>query len=256
MKDIISLMEKVVIVIIFSLLIFQSNPAVAQQYNSDSYLSKPLGMATIILTTGERNSMLMATFSLLPKMEFTTSAYLYNNDEDPLTDDGYSASLFAKYMFYENEAKTGGAAVKLGTGLDPGYLDGDDKNNDAFKTFWMNTPATIPFFNNALQWDIMPGASVTLKYGAEETTALAFTYSTRLAWYPFDPTISIVGEIYGSEGDVDAKPEYRAGLRWEPNQNVVIAVTYDDELGGNNGAGFEIGGMFFTPPFLCIGGCD
>ncbi|MBK9227507.1 MAG: hypothetical protein IPL67_10770 [Ignavibacteria bacterium] len=60
----------------------QCYPAQAQQYNSDSYLSKPLGMATVILTTGERNTMLMTTFSLLPRMEFTT-AYLYNNDNDP-----------------------------------------------------------------------------------------------------------------------------------------------------------------------------
>jgi len=251
-----SKIEKAATGIFFGLLLLQCYPAQAQQYNSDSYLSKPLGMATVILTTGERNTMLMTTFSLLPRMEFTTAAYLYNNDNDPLTDDGYSASLFAKYMFYENEAKTGGAAVKLGTGLDPGYLDGEDKNNDAFKTFWMNAPATIPFFDNALQWDIMPGASVTLKYGAEETTAWAFTYSTRLAWYPFDPTLSLVGEIYGSKGDVDAKPEYRAGLRWEPNQHVVLALTYDDEINGDNGAGFEIGVMIFTPPFLCIGGCD
>jgi len=35
---------------------------------------------------------------------------------------GYSTSLYAKYMFYENDSKTGGFAVKLGTGLDPGYL--------------------------------------------------------------------------------------------------------------------------------------
>jgi hypothetical protein len=45
------------------------------------------------------------------------------------------------------------------------------------------------------------------------------------------------------------------GWRWEPNPNVVFAITYDEELGGDNGAKWEIGLMLFTPPFLCIRGC-
>ena len=40
------------------------NPALAQQFNSDSYISKPHGMATVILTTGEHTTMFMTTFSL------------------------------------------------------------------------------------------------------------------------------------------------------------------------------------------------
>src|SRR3954469_3370860 len=83
----------------------------AQQFNSDSWISKAHGTITLIPTFGQRNSMLMNTYSLFPKWEFTIAAYLYNDDGDPLTDDGYSASLYAKYMFYENKAKTGGAAV-------------------------------------------------------------------------------------------------------------------------------------------------
>ena len=233
-----------------------NNPVQAQQFNSDNYLSKPKGVATIILTYGERNSMFMTTFSLLRNWEFTAAAYLYNDDNDPLTDDGHSTSLYAKYMIFENKAKTGGVAVKFGTGLDPGYLDGSDRANDAFKTFWTNAPITIPFFDNAVSWDIMPGASVTRNFGEEQTTAWAFTYSTRLAWYPFDPTFSLVGEVYGSEGDLNTKPEYRAGLRWEPNQYSVFALSYDDEFGGDKGGGFELGMMIFTPPFFCIGDCN
>ena len=139
-----------------------------------------------------------------------------------LTDDGHSTSIYAKYMIYENEAKTGGVAVKAGTGLDPGYLDGHDRVNDAFQTFWTNAPITFAFFDNTLSWDIMPGASMTQNYGDEDKTAWAFTYSTRLAWYPFNPELSIVGEIYGSEGELDVPVEYRAGLRWEPNQYASI----------------------------------
>ena len=98
---------------------FAGGRAEAQQFNSDSYLSKPHGMATIILTYGERNSMFMNTFSLLPRWEFTAAAYVFNDDRNPSTDDGYSTSLYAKYMFYENEAKTGGFAVKVGNRTRP-----------------------------------------------------------------------------------------------------------------------------------------
>jgi len=235
--------------IVFILLVLIGSPVQGQQYNSDNYLSKPHGMATIILTYGQRNSMIMNTFSLFPRWEFTAAAYIYNNDNDPKTDDGHSTSLYAKYMIYENEAKTGGVAVKAGTGLDPGYLDGNERVNDAFQTFWTNAPITIPFLNNTISWDIMPGASMTRHYGDEDETVWAFTYSTRLAWYPFNPELSIVGEIYSSEGELDVPVEYRVGLRWEPNQYAVFALTYDDEFKGSNGAGWEFGVMLFTPPF-------
>lgn len=235
--------------IVFVLLVLIGSPVQGQQYNSDNYLSKPHGMATIILTYGQRNSMIMNTFSLFPRWEFTAAAYIYNNDDDPKTDDGHSTSLYAKYMIYENEAKTGGVAVKAGTGLDPGYLDGNERVNDAFQTFWTNAPITIAFFDNQISWDIMPGASMTRHYGDEDKTVWAFTYSTRLAWYPFNPVFSIVGEIYSSEGELDVPVEYRVGLRWEPSQYSVFAITYDDEFKGSNGAGWEFGVMLFTPPF-------
>lgn len=199
--------------------------------------------------------MLMNTFSLLPNWEFTVAAYLYNNDDDPKTNDGHSTSHYAKWMFYENKAKTGGMAVKGGTGMDPGYLDGDDRVRDAFQTYWMNAPLTLPLFGNTLSWDLMPGASVTRHYGAEETTAWDFTYSTRLAWYCFGPELAIVGEVFGAEGEADAIPEYKTELRWEPNQHVVLAISYGDEFNGTNGAGLEFGVMLFTPPLACLGGC-
>jgi hypothetical protein len=147
--------------IVFCVILFASIPIQAQQFNSDNYLSKPHGVATIILTYGERNSMLMNTFSLFPRWEFTAAVYIYNNDDDPSTDDGYSTSFYFKYMIYENETKTGGWAFKGGTGLDPGLLDGEDRVNDGFQSFWVNSPITLAFFNNTLSWDIMPGASVT-----------------------------------------------------------------------------------------------
>jgi len=237
------------------LAVLMARPAQAQQYNSDSYLSKPHGMATIIMTAGDRNFMWMITASLFPRWEFTTAAYVYDNDDDLKTDDGYSTSYYAKYMFYENKAKTGGFAVKAGTGLDPGFLEEEIGPNDAFKTYWMNAPATVPLFGNKVSWDLMPGASLTREYGPGEASVGAFTYSTRMAWYVFSPESAIVGEVFGAEGGTTAIPEYRIGWRWEPSQHVVLALTYGDEFNGDNGAGLEAGLMLFSPPFLCIGGC-
>src|SRR5436190_5575306 len=227
----------------------------AQQFNSDSWLSKAPGTITIIPTFGQRNYMLMNTFSLVPKWEFTVAAFLYNKDSDPTTDDGYSSTFYAKYMFYENKAKTGGAAVKFGTGLFPGQLNDEDRVEDAFRSFWMNAPVTIPLYDNKLSVDLMPGASITYNYGREDVTAGSFTYSTRVAWYCFSPELAVVGEVFGAEGAAHAPPEYKIGPRWEPNPYVVFALTYGDEFDGNNGAGFEFGIMLFTPPFACLGGC-
>ena len=235
------------------LAVLMCGPAQAQQFSSDNYLSKPHGVATIILTAGERNDMFMTTFSLFRNWEFTAAAYTYHS-ADRTVDEGYSTSYYVKWMLYENKAKTGGLAVKFGTGMEPGYL-GAYGLEDAFKTFWVNAPMTVPMFDNKLSWDIMPGASITYDYGPEEVTAAAFTYTTRLAWYPVSPKWSIVGEVYGSEGEVRAIPEYRVGLRWEPSQHAVVAVTYDDEFNGTNGGGFEIGVMLFTNPFACFKGC-
>ena len=229
--------------------------AEAQQFSSDSWLSKKHGTITLIPTIGQRNSMIMNTYSLFPRWEFTIAAYLYNNDNNNLTNDGYSSSFYAKYMFYENKKQNGGAAVKFGTGMFPGYFDGEDRVKDAFKTYWMNAPVTIPFRGDKFSWDIMPGASATINYGEDKTTAWSFTYATRLAWYPLGQKGALVGEIFGAEGGAPALPEYKVGLRWEPSPYAVFAITYGNEFRGNNGAGFELGVMLFTPPFACLGGC-
>jgi hypothetical protein len=228
--------------------------AEAQQFNSDNYLSKPAGVATIILTLGERSNMMMTTFSLLPRWEFTAALYRVNEDADPTTDDGYSASFYFKYMLLENAAKTGGVAFKGGTGLDPGYLSSVGVE-DAFRTWWVNAPVTFPFFGNKVSLDLMPGASYTVDYGDAEEGAWAFTYSTRLAWYPAGPTWAIVGEVFGGEGEVTTIPEYKTGLRWEPNAYATFALTYGQEFHGSNGARLEAGMMLFTPSFFCLSGC-
>lgn len=247
---------RITLIVLLALLGVMPRPARAQQFNSDNYLSKPTGVATVILTHGQRNSMFMNTFSLLPNWEFTAAAYLYDEDSDPNTDDGYSTSLYAKYMFYENKAKTGGFAMKTGTGLDPGYLDVNNRLNDAFRTWWTNAPITLPFDDGKLSVDVMPGLSVSKDIGPNKNLGWSFTYATRAAWSPvsaFPPTWSLVGEITGAEGAGTAPAEYRVGPRWEPNAHVVVAVTYDAEFKGSHGAGWEAGLMLFTPPFFGAG---
>jgi hypothetical protein len=231
----------------------------AQQFNSDSWLSKPHGMATLIPTFGQRNLMLMNTYSLFPNWEFTMAAYIYNNDGDPVTDDGYSTTFYVKYMFKENEAKTGGAAIKFGTGMFPGTLDGEDRVKDAFKTYWFNVPITVPLFDNKLSWDLMPGGMLSMNYGApgDESDATALTYSTRLAWYAFKskPGLAIVGEVFGAHGEAEAIPEYKIGLRLDTGPHATYALTYGHEFNGKHGAGIEFGIMLFTPQFACFKGC-
>jgi hypothetical protein len=240
---------------LFCIIIFLAGQTYAQQFNSDSWLSKAHGTITIIPTFGQRSSMIMNTYSLFTRWEFTMAAYLYNNDHDPATNDGYSTSFYLKYMFYQNKSETGGAAVKLGTGTFPGTLNKDLRVEDAFKTFWMNTPVTIPFLDDKFSWDLMPGISVTVNYDGKSTPGWAFTYSTRLAWFPWKPNFSFVGEVFGSSGSTGAIPEFKIGPRWEPSQYAVFAITYGQEFGGTHGAGFEVGVMLFTPPFACLGGC-
>jgi hypothetical protein len=231
------------------------SPVQAQQFNSDNYLSKPAGVATIILSAGEQSDMVMTTFSLLPRWEFTYAVYVFNADQDRSTDDGYSTSLYFKYMIHENAAKTGGVAFKGGTGLDPGYL-GTVGLEDAFQTWWVNAPWTLPFLDNKLSWDLMPGASYTRDTGSNAEVGWAFTYSTRVGWYPGGPKIAIVGEVFGGVGDVTTPAEFKAGLRWEPNQYTTFAFTYGQEFTSSLGAGLQAGMMLFTPPFFCIQGCS
>jgi hypothetical protein len=251
-----SALAKLVGVTVLWLCAMTCSPAMAQQFNSDNYLSKPHGMATMILTTGEQTTMFMTTFSLFPRWEFTAAAYLFNRDEDRKTAEGYSTSVYAKWMLYENKAKTGGIAVKFGVGQKPSYVLDGEGSQSASQTYWTNAPLTLPFLDNKLSWDIMPGASVTRDYGEKEETAWAFTYSSRLAWYPMSPKLALVGEVYGAEGKAEINPEYKAGLRWEPNANTNIAFTYGGRFDGSHGAGFEFGVMLFSPPFACFGRCQ
>lgn len=247
--------RKVATAALFCLAASYAGTARAQQYNSDSWISKPHGTVTTILTAGERTTMWMMTFSLVPRWEFTTAAYVYDDDGDRTTADGYSTSWYGKYMPWMNADKTGGLGIKAGIGMKPSYVLESQVYKEGSLTAWTNAPLTLPFLNNRLSLDVMPGASVTFNHPEKGDEKWAFTYSTRLAWYPTSLTWSIVGEIFGSAGQAEVKPDYRVGLRWEPNEYVNIAATYAAGLDGSEGSGFELGVMLFSPPFLCAGKC-
>jgi hypothetical protein len=221
----------------------------AQQFSTDSYLTMPHGTGTFVLTTGERNASMYSTFTLLPRFELNFSSSMYWANESLSTSQFFSLNVFGKYMFWVNEANNGGAAVFLGVGKSPGFYT-QDGYSALHKNYWTALPVTIPFLNNMFSWDIMPGAMVDFDYGNNKETAFGFTWSTRLAVYKIIPKTAIVGELYGSEGDAYSKPEYKVGLRWEPNDFIIPAITYGACLDGSKGAGFEIGLVIFTPQFL------
>ena len=221
----------------------------AQQYNTDNYLTMPHGTGTFVLTTGERNSGMVSSFALIKNFEFFAQVFLFRDIRVDDYAQHFNTTVYAKYMFWVNEAKTGGGAVFLGMGQSPGSFT-QDGYTPLHKNYWTAVPFTIPLFNNTISWDIMPGALVDLDYGNNKETAWGFTYSTRVAVYNVIPNTPIVGEVFGTEGQAYSKPEYKIGLRYEANSFIVPAISYGGCFDGSLGAGFEIGVMIFSPPFL------
>lgn len=230
--------------------------AFAQQFNSDNYLTMPQGMATFVVTYGQRNSTLLSSFSLAKNWEFFVGANLFWKNDRSDTIDHFSTMEYAKYMFVENAAKNGGFAVMGGLGGTPGYYERGELTN-SFKTFWVAAPLTLPVLKGNVLWDLMPGFATDLDRGATGKATSSFTYSTRVAVYGIVPHAALVAEVYGSKGNGDvAQAEYKAGVRWEPTPNFALAATYGDAFDQSGGAAFEIGFVLFTPRFLCKGGCN
>ena len=116
--------------------------------------------------------------------------------------------------------------------------------------YWTAIPVTFPLFNNTVSWDIMPGALVDFDHGNNKETERGFTWSTRLAVYKIIPKTAIVHEIYGTTGKISSDTEFKVGLRWEPKDYIIPAISYGAYLNGSKAAGFEIGIIIFTPQFL------
>ncbi len=221
----------------------------AQQFNSDNYLVMPHGTGTFVLTSGERNSTIISSFALIPKFEFFIQANLFWEDKKLQTPQHFTTTLYAKYQVWINKEKNGGLGAFLGVGNSPGYYNLQDYLNP-HKNYWTAVAYTLPLFNNNLYWDIMPGAVVDFDTEESNNTAWGFTYSTRLNIYGIIPKSAIVAELYGTEGRTYSRPEYKIGLRWEPNDFIIPALTYGNNLSGTGAAGFEFGLVIFTPQYL------
>lgn len=242
---------KYTITLSMMILLFASGKA--QQFNTDNYLTMPHGTETVVLTVGSRNAGFAASYALLPNFEFFTQGFLFWEDEDFKTPQHFNLLLYAKYQFWENAAKNGGGGVFLGLGKTPGYWQ-ETELIQTHRNIWTAVPVTFPLFNNTLSLDVMPGLTYDWSNATGEGDAWGFTYSTRLAIYKVIPETAIVAEVFGTEGDLYSQPEYKVGLRWEPNDTIVPAISYGGNINGDKGgARFEIGVMIFSPPFLKIG---
>ncbi len=235
------------------MLILLFNSGKAQQFNTDNYLTMPHGTETVVLTTGSRNAGFAASYALIPKFEFFVQGFLFWEDKDRQTPQHFNLLLYAKYQFWENASKTGGAGVFLGLGKTPGYWQKTELIQ-THESIWTAVPVTFPLFKNTLSPDVMPGLTYDWSDAAGDGGAWGFTYSTRLAIYKVIPKTAIVGEVFGTEGGLYSQPEYKVGLRWEPNDKIVPAITYGGNINGDKGgARLEIGVIVFSPRFLKIG---
>ncbi len=242
-------MKNVILTGLLVVLFCFSHNLLAQQFNTDNYLTMPHGTGTFVLTAGQRNSGMVSSFAFIKNFEFFAQASLFSDGRVDDYNQHFTTTIYAKYMFWLNKAKSGGAAVFLGFGRAPGSY-AQDRYLPMHKNYWTALPVTIPLFKNTISWDIMPGALVDFDYGNNKETAWGFTYSTRVAVYKVIPKTAIVGEIFGTEGKAYSKPEYKVGLRFEANDFIVPAISYGGTFDGSFGGGFEIGVMIFSPPFL------
>jgi hypothetical protein len=218
----------------------------AQQFVTDNYVTMPYGTVTTCLTVGQREALILPSFSLFPNWEFFVGTTLIHEDEKRAAADHFSTIINAKWQFYENKAGNGGLAMLLGTGSRPGYLS-KKQQLDSFRNYQYIVMATVPFWDGKVSWDLNPGVLYTDNVDRPEIEEeWEFTYATRLAIYGVVPSSALVGEVYGSLGGSDEDPEYKAGIRWEPKPWINVALTYGAGPGDGRPPGLEIGMLLYT----------
>ena len=151
-------MKNVILIGLFVVLFCFSPKLMAQQFNSDNYLTMPHGTGTFVLTTGERNSGMVSSFALIKNFEFFVQAFLFRDIRVDDYSQHFKTTVYAKYMFWVNEANTGGAAVFLGMGQSPGSFT-QDGYSPLHKNYWTALPITIPFFNNTISSGYYAGSN-------------------------------------------------------------------------------------------------
>lgn len=227
-----------------SLLTSLAAPAHGQQFNSDNWWVLSTKVFMGVVTFGEDHSTMYLGYGFAPGWEVDIAPTLYYENRASGSAARYSTTAFVKRLIWENEKQTAGAAVIAGIGQSPSYYQAGIKTED-FKSYWATVPVTIPFFDNTISWDLMPGFSYNKEYGARKETATSFTYSSRVAIYKVIPQSAIVAEVFGATGEAEADAEYKAGVRWE-RKPLVIALTYGGDFKGSRTAGWELGVMFFS----------
>jgi hypothetical protein len=228
-------------------------PLHAQQFTADNYLAMPHGTMSSLVIAGTEYSTLMISAAVFRNWEFFAGAFLTWDDEESVI--GFSTTTYAKYMFTENATKNGGFAIAFGQGGHPGFFVLDSLGS-SYKQLFAIPQLSIPLLSGQLLWDLNPGVLVNFDYGEESETAWGFSYATRMALYGVVPKSALVGEIYGTEGSTSSPAQYRIGLRWEPSDSFIAAVTWSQAFDGSPSGGFEVGIVLFSPRFACIGGCD
>jgi hypothetical protein len=228
-------------------------PAQAQQFMGDNQWTAPHGVSTQVITVGEEYSQYYFVLAAMEGLELNAQFIHYYDDPRDSTESHTSSLFYAKYRISENDAKTTGYSVFIGTGLNPDYLD-QGVVTQAFDSYFSTLTATYGWNNDRVLLDLMPGFTANLDQGDTGETAWGFTYGARLAIYDVIPQSAIVTEVFGTTGEAYAAPSYRAGVRWE-GKKWIWAGTYSDAFDGSGGAGFEIGFIYFTDPRFCFGGC-
>ena len=225
----------------------------SQQFYSDNQWVAPHGVGTLIGTVGEDYSSGTLVAAFIPEWEFNAQATHYWEDPRDREDSYTALNFFVKHRLSENESGTAGYALMAGTGHSPDYQAAGEVTQ-AFSSWWANGVLTYAFANDLVTLDLLPGVLVNVDQNQKGETAWGFTYASRLAVYGALPQTALVGEVFGTVGEAFADPSYRVGLRWE-SARLILTATYSDAFNGAGGAGFELGFMFFTDPFLCVGGC-
>ncbi len=237
---------KIILLVLFG---HSSSHLNAQQFNSDNYVVMPHGTGTFVITNGERNAAFVNSFGLIPRFEFFVQGNLFWENEKTESPQHFTATLYAKYSLWVNTQKSSGVSVFLGFGKSPGYYT-QKEFLTLHKNYWTAVVYTLPLFNKTIYWDFMPGGMVDIDYKGSKNAAWGFTYSSRINVYKLIPKTAIVAEIFGTEGSIYSAPEYKIGLRYEPNDFIIPAITYGNTLSGTGGAGFEIGLVIFTPQYI------
>lgn len=245
---------KITLLLYSLFLLMGSSSVFAQQFVTDDYYVMPYKSSNLMLVAGDNFVTVLPSVGLFPGWEIFAGANLLYEEDNHQGDDRFYPILMAKHNVWENARKTGGVSWTLGTGLNPSYYN-ENQRIESFRDVYGLIEWTIPMANDRVQFDINPGFSA--KSGdAYDGTEWDFTYAARIAWIKGMGNWSPIIEAFGSEGDVGSDPQYKAGFRWEPNDNFRFAVTYNDSFDSDDadGAGLEIGIIMVTVP--CEKGCS